>query len=72
MKEVRYLQSTDELEITDELGFPSYINLDDLKLVDVNERALGMETELVSENGLHVFFYPEGHLSGYYWENENE
>ena len=72
MKEVRYLQSTDELEITDELGFPKYISINDLKEVDANERELGTETELVSEDGLHVFFYPEGHLSDYYWENENE
>ncbi len=70
MKEVRFIQDTRELEITDELGFPSYISIDDLEVLDANERALGVEIELVSEDGLHVVFYPEGHLSDYYWEDE--
>ena len=33
-------------------------------------RELEMEIELVLEDGLHVVFYPDEHLSDEYWENE--
>ena len=35
-----------------------------------NTRELEIEIELVLEDGLHVVFYPDEHLSDHYQENE--
>lgn len=65
--EVRYNIETDEIEIINEFGFPTYYRLSDFEPIDANERELGVEQEYVIEN-LHLFFYPEGILSDFYCE----
>lgn len=65
--DVRYLFDTDEIEVTDEFGFPTYYPMSELKEIDANERELGTETEyLIEERGLHVVMYPEGVVSDYF------
>ena len=70
--DIRYLQKSDEVEVVNDYGYPTYYRMDELEQVDANERALGTETEYRTPDGIHIIFYPEGHLSDYYWENENE
>ena len=65
---VRYLQDSDEIEITNDYGYPTYYKMDELEQVDANERALGTETEYRTPDGIHVIFYPEGVLSEWYEE----
>ena len=66
--DVRYLIDTDEVEVVDELGFPTYYPMSELKAVDANERELGVETEYIVGDKLHVFFYPEGVVCDFYLE----
>lgn len=68
VEDVKYLIDTDEIEVTDRLGFPTYYPMSELEEVDANERELGVEKEYVIENKLHVFFYPEGVLCDFYLE----
>ena len=65
---VRYLQNSDEIEITNDYGYPTYYPLSELEQVDANERALGTETEYRTPDGIHIIFYPEGVLSEWYEE----
>ena len=69
--DVNYIFDTNEIEIIDDFGFPTYKNLSELEIIDANERELGVEEEYVIELStgiLHIFFYPEGRLSDYYLE----
>jgi len=64
---VIYNAETDEVEVTNEFGFPTYYKLSDFEPIDANEREFGVEQEYVIGN-LHLFFYPEGILSDFYCE----
>lgn len=70
--DIRYLQNTDEIEITDDYGNPRYIPMSNLEIVDANERAYGTETEYRTSDGIHIFFYPDGIVSGWYNETEKQ
>lgn len=67
--DVRYLPDSNEIEVVDDMGFPTYYLMDSLAQVDANERALGTETEYMTDDGLHLIFYPEGILS-FWWVDE--
>lgn len=68
--DVRYLSDSNEIEVVNDIGFPTYYPMDSLIQVDANERALGTETEYMTEDGsLHFVFYPEGRLCDW-WEDE--
>ena len=67
--DVRYLPNSNEIEVVDDMGFPTYYLMDSLTQVDANERALGTETEYMTDDGLHLIFYPEGILS-FWWVDE--
>lgn len=64
--DIRYILETNELEITDYYGYPTYVDMSTLEPVDANERELGVELEYVVNKKLHVFFYPEGVLCDWY------
>ena len=66
--DVRYIFDTREIEVIDDYGFPTYTSIDSLELVDANERAYGTEHEYIMEDGLHVVFYPEGHLIDWFYD----
>ena len=69
--DVRYLLDTDEIEVTDELGFPTYYPMSELETIDANERELGTEIEyLIRGRGLHVVMYPEGVVSDFFTDEE--
>ena len=63
--DVRYNPETDEVEMTNEFGFPTYHKLSDFEPIDANERELGVEQEYVIGN-VHLFIYPEGFLRDFY------
>lgn len=70
MMDVRYLPDSNEIEVVNDMGFPTYYSMDSLIQVDANERVLGTEIEYMTEDGsLHFVFYPEGKLSDW-WEDE--
>lgn len=64
--DVGYLPETRTVAVTGRLGFPTYMQLDSMRLVDANERALGTETVYESDDGLCLVFYPEDVLSEWY------
>lgn len=65
--DVRYIFDTDEIEVTNDFGFPTYYPISELDPIDANERELGTETEyLIPELNLHLIFYPEGILSDFF------
>lgn len=63
--DVIYNIETDEVEVINEFGFPTYHKLSDFEPIDTNERELGVEQEYLIGN-LHLFFYPEGILCDFY------
>lgn len=68
MMDIRYLQKSDEVEVVNDYGYPTYYRLSELEQVDANERVLGTETEYRTPDGIHIIFYPEGVLSDWYKE----
>lgn len=64
--DVRYLPDSDEIEVINDMGFPTYHSMDSLTQIDANERALGTEIEYITEDGLHLIFYPEEKLSDWW------
>lgn len=64
--DARYLPDSNEIEVVNDMGFPTYYSMDSLIQVDANERELGTETEYMTEDGLHLIFYPEGKLSDWW------
>ena len=66
ISDIRYILETNELEITDYYGNPTYVDMSTLEPVDANERELGVELEYVVNKKLHVFFYPEDVLCDWY------
>jgi len=68
--DVQYLPDSNEIEVVNDMGFPTYYSMDSLIQVDANERELGTEIEYMTDDGsLHFVFYPEGRLSDW-WEVE--
>lgn len=71
--DVRYIFDTDEIEVTDDLGFPTYYPMSELEQIDANERELGKETEyLIREIGLHVVMYPSGVVSDFFTDKTDD
>lgn len=70
MIDVRYLPASGEIEVVNDMGFPTYYSVDSLIQVDADERALGTQTEYMTEDGLHLTFYPEGKLSDWWVEEK--
>jgi len=68
--DIRYLVDTDEIEVVDDYGFPTYHNLGELEQIDTNERELGTEIEYLLKPNIHLFFYPEGKLDDYWIDKE--
>lgn len=43
IEDIRYILETNELEITDYYGNPTYVDMSTLEPVDANERELGLK-----------------------------
>lgn len=68
ISDIDYLPDTDEIEVVDYYGFPTYHKLYDLTVIDANERELGTEVIYLIEPNIHIVFYPEGRFLTWYEE----
>ena len=69
IEDVTYDADTNNVEVLYKSGKKTIHDVDSLKLIESDERELGVEREYLIEPNIHVIFYPESFLSNYYIDN---
>lgn len=65
---VAYDLETDKVDIIYKSGKKISYDVNSLKIISSDERELGVERDYLIEPNIHVVFYPEGHLSTFYFD----
>lgn len=66
--DIMYDIDSDNVEVIYKSGKKTLHNIESLKLISSDERELGTEHDYLIEPNIHVVFYPEGHLSTFYFD----